>query len=383
MGVTHRNPPQPSCGTAGGSSHALRPPLPGLHSDIMHGFPLAVLAGTLAALVVKRRSEKRSHVDRSLRMRHRRAIERRSFAQTRADPQSRDDKLAVARDAISFGLKSPLAAVEELANSLGVPVADYASFVEWHNQMSLRANASGSKLMSATEMRDWQKVLEGRPAEAQVRAFIAEIDDEIAEFVNSHNMPRRSFEQQLLFTCVYGETPDEHPLPFNIGLKHVMDGIIAAKRNDAPRDTSFSLQLGSFSDAHVAIRTAAFPYRPASTTQQGDTTIDCYANGNLLVGYISFTSSGYIDNLAVLPAWQGRGIATRLIGEVARHLSAHGVQYLYLHVRAANYPAINIYKKLGFSVTEHIFPGVYDWHGGYSMSNHVSRVAAHISEKRS
>merc|ERR1711860_72794 len=119
----------------------------------------------------------------------------------------------------------------------------------------------------------------------------------------------------------------------------VMQEFLVAAENKAPK-CELSFVLGKFQDVHYAIRSTAFPYTPASATRQGDMTFDCLTSDGTLVGYIGFNDFGYIDDLSVLPAWQGRGVAKGLVCGAARHLADAKVQDIHLHVRACNYPAI-------------------------------------------
>jgi ribosomal-protein-alanine N-acetyltransferase len=73
--------------------------------------------------------------------------------------------------------------------------------------------------------------------------------------------------------------------------------------------------------------------------------------GDQLVGYV--VNSRYVDawhvmNVAVDPAFQGRGIATQLL-ERLFELTAHDGRDGYtLEVRVSNANAIRLYEKLGF-----------------------------------
>lgn len=72
--------------------------------------------------------------------------------------------------------------------------------------------------------------------------------------------------------------------------------------------------------------------------------------GNLSL--IPFTSLGQrcylIANVAVLPAYRGRGIGTRLTERALEHVQEHRGASAWLQVRDDNPPAIHIYETLGF-----------------------------------
>ncbi|MFC3745234.1 GNAT family N-acetyltransferase [Paenibacillus sp. GCM10012306] len=56
-----------------------------------------------------------------------------------------------------------------------------------------------------------------------------------------------------------------------------------------------------------------------------------------------------LRRLAVLPGWQGKGIATRLIQESAKRAWNAGAGYLYLHTSLeTNASAARLYEHLGF-----------------------------------
>ena len=65
-----------------------------------------------------------------------------------------------------------------------------------------------------------------------------------------------------------------------------------------------------------------------------------------------------ITSLVVHPAYQRRGIATRLLREAVDYGEKHLVKRLMLEVRAGNRKAIALYEKLGFK-KDGLRPGFY------------------------
>jgi ribosomal protein S18 acetylase RimI-like enzyme len=72
--------------------------------------------------------------------------------------------------------------------------------------------------------------------------------------------------------------------------------------------------------------------------------------GTVLGGYDGVR--GWIYHLAVAPADRRRGIATRLMHEVERALSARGCLKINLQVRATNAAVVAFYRTLGYELEE-------------------------------
>jgi [ribosomal protein S18]-alanine N-acetyltransferase len=80
-----------------------------------------------------------------------------------------------------------------------------------------------------------------------------------------------------------------------------------------------------------------------------------------IVGYIFFrfiADEVHIFRIAVDPAWRGRGIGTRLVGECLDAARLRGVTAAVLEARPSNTEAIELYRKLGFQVLA-TRPGYY------------------------
>lgn len=70
---------------------------------------------------------------------------------------------------------------------------------------------------------------------------------------------------------------------------------------------------------------------------------------NVLCGLISFSSRGEISMLYVLPEYQRKGVATRLISEITEHAHEEG----YAHVRVdASFYLRPLLLKLGYEIVE-------------------------------
>lgn len=71
----------------------------------------------------------------------------------------------------------------------------------------------------------------------------------------------------------------------------------------------------------------------------------------MVVGYFGLMVAGddaHVTTLAVDPAWQRRGIATRLLLHASRTAVSRGAHHLTLEVRVSNTPAQALYRVFGF-----------------------------------
>jgi len=74
----------------------------------------------------------------------------------------------------------------------------------------------------------------------------------------------------------------------------------------------------------------------------------------------SLVKKGHIVSVAVLPEYRRAGIGNALVTEALKALSKHKAEECFLEVRVTNEPAINLYKKLGFSVTRKVSHYYFD-----------------------
>lgn len=74
-------------------------------------------------------------------------------------------------------------------------------------------------------------------------------------------------------------------------------------------------------------------------------------DGNVLgyVGLMYVLDEGYISNVAVSPERRRLGIADRLISTLVERANEKNLSFVTLEVRQSNAPAIELYKKNGFS----------------------------------
>mmetsp|Transcript_32546 Transcript_32546/g.93723 ORF Transcript_32546/g.93723 Transcript_32546/m.93723 type:complete len:100 (+) Transcript_32546:565-864(+) len=89
----------------------------------------------------------------------------------------------------------------------------------------------------------------------------------------------------------------------------------------------------------------------------------------------------YADDVAVFPAFQGQRVATALFAAADEQLCASGRgRELTLDVRAANTPAIALYKALGFQFGENSYPGFLDWDGGFSSTVRAGALRSQLPQ---
>ena len=74
--------------------------------------------------------------------------------------------------------------------------------------------------------------------------------------------------------------------------------------------------------------------------------------GDVLVGYAGMMFVGddaHITNVAVDPAWQGRGVATELMLDLSLVAHDRGCAAMTLEVRHTNVAAQHLYRRFGFA----------------------------------
>lgn len=73
--------------------------------------------------------------------------------------------------------------------------------------------------------------------------------------------------------------------------------------------------------------------------------------GNVLgyVGMMYVLDEGYISNVAISPEYRRRGIADKLIAALVSRANEKDLSFVTLEVRQSNAPAIELYRKNGFS----------------------------------
>lgn len=75
-------------------------------------------------------------------------------------------------------------------------------------------------------------------------------------------------------------------------------------------------------------------------------------NGKIIgyAGFWSVSGEGDITNVAVLPEYRKKGIASKLIESVIKKSNELSLSLLTLEVRKSNFAAQNLYSKYGFEI---------------------------------
>ncbi len=108
------------------------------------------------------------------------------------------------------------------------------------------------------------------------------------------------------------------------------------------------------------------------------------ANGRL-VGYImcrietgfsvldrlSLVRKGHVVSIAVLEEYRKRGIGEELLQKAMKGMDLYGARECYLEVRVSNKPAINLYKKKGFTIVKTITRYYIDGESAYLMARRL------------
>ena len=85
--------------------------------------------------------------------------------------------------------------------------------------------------------------------------------------------------------------------------------------------------------------------------------LGAFYNGKLIgtiIGSYDFRMKGWINRLAVDPAYRGRGIAKELVTRMEKTLKERGAVVIAALIELPNPASINLFKKLGYTVHDSI-----------------------------
>jgi len=66
-------------------------------------------------------------------------------------------------------------------------------------------------------------------------------------------------------------------------------------------------------------------------------------------GLMFIDDEAHVNNIAVAPSWQGRGLGGALLADLVRVALERGARHLTLEVRVGNEPAIALYRRFGMA----------------------------------
>ena len=85
--------------------------------------------------------------------------------------------------------------------------------------------------------------------------------------------------------------------------------------------------------------------------------LGAFHNGKLIgtvIGSCDFRMKGWINRLAVDPAYRGRGIAKELVTRMEKTLKERGAVVIAALIELPNPASINLFKKLGYTIHDSI-----------------------------
>jgi ribosomal-protein-alanine N-acetyltransferase len=100
-------------------------------------------------------------------------------------------------------------------------------------------------------------------------------------------------------------------------------------------------------------------------------------------GQMFIDDESHVNNIAVDPAWQGRGLGTVLLSDLVRTGLERGARHLTLEVRVGNEPALALYRRFGMApvgVRPNYYPETGDdalvmWARDIDSSAYAGRLA--------
>jgi ribosomal-protein-alanine N-acetyltransferase len=115
--------------------------------------------------------------------------------------------------------------------------------------------------------------------------------------------------------------------------------------------------------------------------------------GRTIVGFAGqmfIDDESHVNNIAVDPSWQGRGLGAVILADLVRTALARGARHLTLEVRVGNEPAIALYQRVGMApvgVRRNYYPVTGDdalvmWVRDIGSDGYADRLAA-IEGRRS
>ncbi len=196
---------------------------------------------------------------------------------------------------------------------------------------------------------DFPGLLERVAKAAQDEEVIRRIDLQFAD------LPNRTFIEPVLSACGF-EFREEW---FEMVLAEVPSDAAAPR---LPRGYCLRPLVEADADAFVRLSEVAYGEPPAPLARvreyiaSADSMQGVEAPGGAVVAALRLvrepSATGYVDDLAVHPDHQNRGIGTVLMHWALAWVAGQGLRRARLHARSDNAPALHVYRKLGFTVSD-------------------------------
>ncbi len=109
--------------------------------------------------------------------------------------------------------------------------------------------------------------------------------------------------------------------------------------------------------------------------------------GSTIVGFsgqMFLDDEAHVNNIAVDPTWQGRGLGAAIFSDLVRVALARGTRHLTLEVRMGNEPALALYRRFGLApvgVRRNYYPETGEdalvmWARDVDSATYAERLAA-------
>jgi len=260
--------------------------------------------------------------------------------------------------------------IRKLAEDLGVPSEKYEAFKEV-------CVATGNRGAS-----QWEELLQKVRSTSEVEQRITERPELLSALEGLDERTVARAKERLKYWGRYSAKA-------GMDLDEALDVAAAGVATNLKTTTAGGLRIrvteAVIGDEHLDCQSQTFPYSSNCTVVLGRQVIEARAaedtgavTAGTLLGYIAMEIGGYIDEVAVMPEYQGHGVASALLAAAASAVIADGGRILCVDVRFANGPAIGLFKALGFKFSSLQHPGFFDWDGGYYCEATAVDVSAHV-----
>ena len=245
------------------------------------------------------------------------------------------------------GLALILPVIEEDATDL--PVASDRPLQVWTVVLASPRAASGDAIRGALLDRVLARVAEVRAARGsppvRLSADMMVSQEADVDYLLRHGF--RAADQVLVMQRPLAEAIVPGQAPAGITVRHWR------MPSEAEQRTYLRGYNACFPQAPQTLAMLQFLLR--SSTWASGMAVAAFSEGLDLVGsvlaYVEESRGvGMVDDVFVLPPWRGRGLARYLVAGALEHLREQGATMARLEVRAANAPALAVYRTAGFAV---------------------------------